>query len=121
MNTATNELCTDEGVRPASDVAYTYDGAGSRVLTAVDSASGETATRLYDERDEAAGQLKNGVTNRTDTTYEVSSDTLWRVTTQTAAGGTRSVASATKERLSGLSNELRSETCACQNLSLIHI
>ena len=85
-------------VRPTSDVTYTYDGASPRVLSATDSMSGETVTRLYNDLGEAVGQVKNGVTNRTDTTYEVSSNVLWRVTTQTTAGGTRSVASVTKER-----------------------
>ena len=105
-------------VRPTSDVSYTYDGASPRVLSATDSMSGETVTRLYNDLDEAVGQVKNGVTNRTDTTYEVSSNVLWRVTTQITAGGTRSVASVTKERLTGLSDELRSETFEYRNGAL---
>ena len=105
-------------VRPTSDVTYAYDGTSSRVLTAVDSISGETATRLYDECGEAVGQLKNGITSRSDTDYEVESNTLWRVSTLTTSGGTRSVASVTKERLTGLSNELRSESFAYQNGAL---
>ena len=102
-------------VRPTSDVSYTYDGASPRVLSATDSMSGETVTRLYNDLGEAVGQVKNGVTNRTDTTYEVSSNVLWRVTTQITAGGTRSVASVTQERLTGLSDELRSETFEYRN------
>ncbi len=105
-------------VRPTSDVSYTYDGASPRVLSATDSISGETVTRLYNDLGEAVGQVKNGVTNRTDTTYEVSSNVLWRVTTQTTAGGTRSVASVTQERLTGLSDELRSETFEYRNGAL---
>ena len=105
-------------VRPTSDVTYTYDGASPRVLSATDSISGETVTRLYNDLGEAVGQVKNGVTNRTDTTYEVSSNVLWRVTTQITAGGTRSVASVTKERLTGLSDELRSETFEYRNGAL---
>ncbi len=105
-------------VRPTSDVSYTYDGASPRVLSATDSMSGETVTRLYNDLGEAVGQVKNGVTNRTDTTYEVSSNVLWRVTTQITAGGTRSVASVTQERLTGLSDELRSETFEYRNGAL---
>ena len=55
-------------VRPTSDVTYTYDGASPRVLSATDSMSGETVIRLYNDLGEAVGQVKNGVTNRTDTT-----------------------------------------------------
>ena len=105
-------------VRPTSDVSYTYDGASPRVLSATDSISGESVTRLYNDLGEAVGQVKNGVTNRTDTTYEVSSNVLWRVMTQTTAGGTRSVASVTKERLTGLSDELWSETFEYRNGAL---
>ena len=105
-------------VRPSSDVTYTYDGASPRVMSAMDSISGESVTRLYNDLGEAVGQVKNGVTNRTDTTYEVSSNVLWRVTTQITAGGTRSVASFTQERLTGLSDELRSETFEYRNGAL---
>ena len=108
-------------VRPTSDVTYTYDGASSRVLSATDSISGETVTRLYNDLGEAVGQVKNGVTNRTDTTYEVSSNVLWRVTTQTTTVGADHRAareSVTKERLTGLSDELRSETFEYRNGAL---
>ena len=115
-------------VRPTSDVSYTYDGASLRVLSATDSISGETVTRLYNDLGEVVGQVKNGVTNRTDTTYEVSSNVLWRVMTNTITvgrddpiappGGTRSRVSVTKERLTGLSDELRSETFEYRNGAL---
>ena len=105
-------------VRPTSEVAYTYDGASSHVLTAVDSVSGETATRLYDERGEAVGQVKNGVTSRNDTDYVAESNALWRVSSQLVIGSVTNIFAITKERLNGLSNELRSESFAYQNGAL---
>jgi len=105
-------------VRPTSDVAYAYDGASSRVLTAVDSVSGETATRLYDERGEVTGQVKNGVTSRNDTDYEVESNALWRVSSQLVIGSVTNICAVTKERLTGLSDELRSESFVYQNGAL---
>ena len=105
-------------ITPVSDVAYTYDGASSRVLTATDSVSGETVTRLYDNLGDAVGQLKNGIVSRNDTEYAVESNALWRVTTQTVVGSVSNICAATKERLTGLSDELRSETFAYQNGAL---
>ena len=109
---------TTREVRPTSDVAYTYDGASSRVLTAVDSASGETVTRLYDERGEAVGQVKNGIISRNDTDYAIESNALWRVSLQLVIGSVTNICAVTKERLTGLSDELRSESFAYQNGAL---
>ena len=98
--------------RVGTDEAFDFSAPSNAVVcadwrafgAATDSMSGETVTRLYNDLGEAVGQVKNGVTNRTDTTYEVSSNVLWRVTTQTTAvgrvvpnapsGGTRSVPAA---------------------------
>ncbi|MGN0833896.1 MAG: RHS repeat domain-containing protein, partial [Kiritimatiellia bacterium] len=102
-------------VTPKSDITYTYDGASLRVLTTTDLIFGEATTHLYNDLGEAVGRTKNGVINRTDTDYEVASNVLWRVTTQTEAAGTRSRTLATKERLNGLSDALRSETESWQN------
>ncbi|MGN0845531.1 MAG: RHS repeat domain-containing protein, partial [Kiritimatiellia bacterium] len=105
-------------VRPTSDVSYTYDGASSRVLTAVDSISGETTTRLYNDLGEPIGQTKNGIVSRSDSGYEVKSNVLWRVSSQTVAGSITNLCAVTKERLTGLSDELRSETIAYLNGAL---
>ena len=102
-------------VSPTADVSYAYDGASSRVLSAADSVSGETVTRVYDDLGEAVGQTKNGVTSRSDTDYEVESNILWRVSTQTAYGSVTNSCATTKERLTGLSDELRSETFSYQD------
>ncbi len=102
-------------VTSLSDVAYTYDGASSRILKTSDSVSGESITRLYNTRGEAIGQMKNGVTSVSDTDYEVESNVLWRVTSQVVSGSVTNASSIVKERLTGLSDALRSEMFAYQN------
>jgi RHS repeat-associated protein len=102
-------------VRPTMDVAYTYDGASSRVLSAADSISGETTTRLYNDIGEPIGQTKNGIVSRSDSGYEVESNDLWRVSSQTVSGSITNLCAVTKERLTGLSNELRGETVTYLN------
>ena len=102
-------------VRPTMDVAYTYDGASSRVLSAADSISGETTTRLYNDIGEPIGQTKNGIVSRSDSGYEVESNDLWRVSSQTVSGSITNLCAFTKERLTGLSNELRCESFTYQN------
>ena len=105
-------------VSPTADIAYTHDGASPRVLSMTDSISGETVTRLYDELGEPVGQTKNGVVSRSDTDYEVESNTLWRVSTQTVAGSITNLCAVTKERLTGLSDELRGEAFSYMNGAL---
>ena len=95
---------------PASDVAYAYDGAGSRVLTATDSVSGGIVTRLYNALGEAVGQARDGVASVSETDYEVGSNALWRVSSQVVSGSVTNASSVVKERLTGLSDELRGET-----------
>ena len=95
---------------PASDVAYAYDGAGSRVLTATDSVSGGIVTRLYNALGEAVGQARDGVASVSETDYEVGSNALWRVSSQVVSGSVTNASSVVRERLTGLSDELRGET-----------
>jgi RHS repeat-associated protein len=105
-------------VRPTSDVSYAYDGASSRVLSATDSKSGETTTRLYNDLGEPIGQTKNGIVSRSDSGYEVESNVLWRVSSQTVTGSITNLSAVTKERMTGLSDELRGETIAYLNGAL---
>ena len=105
-------------VRPTMDVAYTYDGASSRVLSAIDSISGETTTRLYNDLGETVGQAKDSVVSRSNTGYEAESNVLWRVSSQTVAGSITNLCAVTKERLTGLSDELRGETLTYLNSAL---
>ena len=105
-------------ITPLSDISYTYDGTSSRVLTATDSVSGESVSRLYNALGEAIGQTKNGITSVSDTDYEVESNGLWRVTSQIVSGSVTNASSIVKERLTGLSDELRSETESWQNGAL---
>ena len=97
-------------VTPTSDAAYSYAGASSRETSEADTVSGLTTTRLYDSFGEERGTISRGVTYTRDVTYESASNAWWRVTTETTAGGTRSRASVVRERLTGLSDALRSET-----------
>lgn len=103
---------------PLSDVVYTYDGTSSRVLTVADSVSGESVSRLYNALGESIGQTKNGITSISDTDYEVESNTLWRVSSQIVSGSVTNDSSIVKERLTGLSDELRSETESWHNGAL---
>ncbi len=105
-------------VSPTANVAYTHDGASSRVLSTTDSISGETVTRIYDELGEAIGQTKNGVTSRSETDYDAESNILWRVSSQTVTSTITNLCAVTKERLTGLSDELRGETFSYMNGAL---
>ena len=104
---------------PLSDISYTYDGASSRVLSAANSVSGESVSRLYNALGEAIGQTKNGVTSVSDADYEVESNVLWRVISQMVYGSVTNASSIVKERLTGLSDELRSETETWNNGALV--
>lgn len=93
----------------SADVRYAYTGAGSRVAETVDAKSGETRVRLYDVRGDGVGERINGVSSTSVTQYEQGTNGLWRVTTQERTGQVTNVCTVLKERLTGLSDELRSE------------
>ena len=97
-------------VTPSSDVVYSYAGGSSRETSEADSVSGLTTTRLYDSFGEERGMVSRGVTYTRDVAYEFASNAWWRLTTETTAGGTRSRASVARERLTGFSDAIRSET-----------
>jgi len=95
---------------PLSSVTYAYDGASSRILSATDSRSGVTTAYLYGAYGEPVGTAVDGVARRSDVTYETdASDVAWRVTAErTLSNGMTNACSVTRERLTGLSDALRS-------------
>ena len=100
-------------VTPLSDATYAYVGASSRLLSVSDARSGLTTTTLYDELRQPVGSLgSDGVSSLSSTRYERdASNALWRVTeTREAAGSRTNLLSTVRERLTGLSDALRSET-----------
>ena len=99
---------------PLGVTAYAYDGSSSRILSSTCAAGDvlRTAQYVYNPFGERVGETVDGVTTRTDVTYETDpSNVAWRVETAVLTGGgaTNSV-SATRTRLTGLSDALRSET-----------
>ena len=98
---------------PLSDSSYAYDGASSRVLSVSDSVSGVSSATLYDSLREPVGSLgPDGVASLSTTRYERdASDVWWRVSeTREAAGDATNLLLTVRERLTGLSDALRSET-----------
>ena len=100
-------------VTPLSDSAYAYAGASPRVLSGADSVSGLSTATLYDDLREPVGSVSAGVSSLSSTRYELSSGAWWRVTeTRETAGAQTNLLSTARERRTGLSDALRSETFA---------
>ena len=98
-------------VTPLSDSTYAYDGSSSRAVSVSDSVSGLSSATLYDALREPVGSVSAGVSSLTTTRYELASNAWWRVAeTREAAGAQTNLLSAVRERLTGLSDSLRSET-----------
>ncbi len=116
---------TVRAITPSSDTTYAYDGATARLLSSSDAISGIATTNLYDDLGEQVGQIVSGVETRTETGYEVVSNILWRVTAQTIFTSNSNSNSLTppltnsstvaRERLTGLSDQLRSERLTFHN------
>ncbi|MBQ3811217.1 MAG: hypothetical protein II839_10410, partial [Kiritimatiellae bacterium] len=104
---------TTRVVTPLSDSTYAYAGASSRALSVSDAVSGLATATLYDTLREPIGSLgSDGVASFSSTRYECdASNVWWRVAeTREAAGGSTNLLSTVRERLTGLSDALRSET-----------
>ena len=96
---------------PLSDSTYAYDGASSRAVSVSDSVSGLSVATIYDALREPVGSVSVGVSSLSNTRYELSSNAWWRVSeTREAAGAQTNLLSTVRERLTGLSDALRSET-----------
>ncbi|MBQ6923935.1 MAG: RHS repeat protein [Kiritimatiellae bacterium] len=96
---------------PLSSVTYAYDGATSRVVSETDAKSGLTTLHHYDAYGDPVGSTRLGVTSLTTTTHVLDNGELWRVTTSVVSNGDVTASSTEmRERLTGLSDALRSET-----------
>ena len=85
---------------PLGTTATTYQGATGRADVTTVAAGGVTrvSTALYNARGEEVGSVQDGVTSRTDESYEPDSDgNLWKVTRSSVATGDET-ASATERR-----------------------
>ncbi|MBO7686982.1 MAG: RHS repeat-associated core domain-containing protein [Kiritimatiellae bacterium] len=105
------------GVSPVANWLVTsnaYDGATSRILTSTRYAPAlepRTTTYLYNAWGEQVGTVLNGITNRTDTTYEAdASNIVWRVETSTVIGPSTNSLTVTRTQLTGLSDSCRRHT-----------
>ena len=91
--------------------ANAYDGATTRVLSSTCTAGGlppQTTTFLHDDCGEQVGAVLDGITNRTDLSYETdASNVVWRVETSTVVGPSINSISVTRTRLTGLSDSCR--------------
>ena len=92
-----------------------YDGATARVLASTRHAPGlapRTTRVLYDGCGEQAGTVLDGVTNRTDVSYEKVSNAWWRVTTNRTVGPDTNAVTVVREQVSGLGGGLRGRTAS---------
>ncbi len=91
-----------------------YDGATSRILASTRYAPTlppRTTTYLYNDWGEQVGTVLDGITNRTDTTYETdASNIVWRVETSTVVGPSTNSLTITRTQLTGLSDSCRRHT-----------
>ena len=91
---------------------YTYDGSSSRMLdqTRVCGNIVRFAQFIYNSHGDKVGVLQDGITSRSDIAYDVdSSNIAWRVTTERVFGEGTNSCIVTRERLTGLSDECRSQ------------
>ena len=90
-----------------------YDGATSRIVTTTYTAGDiiRTTAYLYNDWGDQVGTVLDGITNRTDTTYETdASNIVWRVETSTVIGPSTNSLTIVRTQLTGLSNSCRRHT-----------
>ena len=87
---------------------YAYDGTSSRALSTLFEAGSvsRSAAYLYDAQGEKIGSVQDGVTKRSDISYEVASGVVWRVTREATVGPDTNALTVVRERLSGLGDGL---------------
>ena len=104
------------GVSPVagwSVTSNTYDGATSRILASTYTAGDiiRTTAYLYNDWGDQVGTVLDGITNRTDTTYETDAlNIVWRVETSTVIGPSTNSLTIVRTQLTGLSNSCRRHT-----------
>ena len=96
---------------PLGVTSNVYDGATSRLLSSVYTAGPvrRETLYLYDDLGEQVGIVRDGVTNRADVAYELFSNQWWRVTREATVGPGTNAWSVSRERLTGLSDGMRSQ------------
>ena len=103
-------------VTPVSDVAYSYAGPGRTEVSSFDSLSGLAVTNIFGSTGETVGTLSRGVVSRTDESYFFRSNVWWRAVTESAsAGSDTNSLRRTETRLTGLSDDVRSEEVVYEN------
>jgi RHS repeat-associated protein len=106
--TGTTDILSVEGWLVTSNA---YNGASTRILSSTFHAptlAPRTTFYIYNDLGEQVGTVLDGVTNRTDTTYETdSSNVVWRVVTSTVVGPSTNSLTITRTRLTGLSDACR--------------
>ncbi|MGI6494962.1 MAG: hypothetical protein ACOX5G_02525 [Kiritimatiellia bacterium] len=92
---------------PLESVTNLYDGASSRIVRVLSSAS-PAVTPLYNDLGERIGATSAGVTTLSQETYETVSNETWRVfSSLQIADGTTNRLGVSRSRRTGLSNALR--------------
>ena len=105
------------GRRVASEVASgtettVYDGSTPRALSTTVAAWDvvRTTENVYDDLGELVGSVRDGVSSRREETYELASNVWWKVVrTVVSAGSVTNSVSETRERVTGLSDAVRSQ------------
>lgn len=94
---------------PSGATEFVYDGTSSRMLRMEFSAGQveRTSYMIHNQAGEQVGTVLDGVTNRTDVTYEEISNAWWRVTTEVTVGPNATSVSVLKEQMTGLGGGLR--------------
>jgi len=94
---------------PSGATEFVYDGTSSRMLRMEFSAGQveRTSYMIHNQAGEQVGTMLDGVTNRTDVTYEELSNAWWRVTTEVTVGPNTNSVSVLKEQMTGLGGGLR--------------
>ena len=94
---------------PSGATEFVYDGTSSRMLRMEFSAGQveRTSYMIHNQAGEQVGTVLDGVTNRTDVTYEEISNSWWRVTTEVIVGPNTNSVSILKEQMTGLGGGLR--------------
>ena len=97
---------------PSGMTTSTYEGISSRVLESVFTADDvtRTTTHLYDAYGESVGTAADGIANRREIAYEETDGAWWKVTRESVVGSLTNSVTETRERLTGLTEGLRSET-----------
>jgi len=97
---------------PSGTGTTVYDGSTSRTLSTTTAAGGvvRTSESVYNDLGELVGSVSDGVVSRRDEEYEQVSNVWWKVERSVLfSGGATNSASEVRERVTGLSDAVRSQ------------